>query len=166
MRARSDARLLAFGMRNTSLTLVLLSALFGCGSSGAQTASTTPVQTSEAESAPPASEPAVTSTTPSASGDPLARYAHDVMAVVSRHWTVPQTIPREVMTHLEARIQIDVDANRFPTAGRIAEGSGNAVFDESVTRALADLVLAHEALPPAPTGLEEFGVVRLRLRGR
>lgn len=153
-------------MRNT-LTLLLLLALAGCGSSTTQTASTTPAPSAtQAETATPTAEPAVTSTVPSASGDSLARYAHDVMAVVSRHWTVPQTIPRAEMMHLEARIQIDVDDARFPTAGRIAEGSGNAVFDESVTRALADLVLAHEALPAAPAGLEEFGVVRLRLRGR
>ena len=158
----------------TRLSLVLMLTLSaGCGSTQAAVASpaaaegpSEPAASSSAPSTTTSTTSTSTSTSTSTAGDPLARYARDVMAVVSRHWAIPQTIPREVATHLEARIQIDVDANQMPTAARIVEGSGNATFDESVTRALADVVLAHEALPPPPSGLDEHGVVRLRLRGR
>lgn len=146
----------------------LLTALtLGCGGATQQATTTPSTQEPAAEPASTTTEPAVTSTPASEStGDPLQRYAHDVMAVVSRHWTIPQTIPREEASHLEARIEINVDESQLPTAARIVEGSGNAAFDQSVTHALADLVLAHETLPTPPEGLDQHGVVRLRLRGR
>lgn len=137
----------------------------GCGGTTQQ--ATTPPSSEQPAAEPASTAPAVTSTSASApTGDPLQRYARDVMAVVSRHWTIPQTIPREEASHLEARIEINVDESQSPTAARIVDGSGNVEFDASVTRALADLVLAHETLPPPPEGLDQYGVVRLRLRGR
>ena len=151
----------------TTVALVA-SLVLGCGGA-TQADPTTPSTQAEADG--PAREttpsPGVNSTPASAtSGDPMQRYAHDVMAMVSRHWTIPQTIAREEASHLEARIEINVDENQAPTAARIVEGSGNEAFDASVTRALADLVLAAETLPQPPAGLDQYGVVRLRLRGR
>lgn len=139
--------------------------LAGCGGARTESSTTTP----EPETV--ATEPTETSTadepaSETTSSDALARYGDDVMAMISRHWTVPAAIPPSEVSSLEARIEVTVDDSQFPTAYRIVESSGNALFDASVEEALQALAAAAERLPDPPAGLDDRGHVRLRLRGR
>ena len=127
-------------------------------------------------SAEPAAAPASGSTSEGAGGAggagggeaaSLQEYAALVSGAVRRHWTIPATIAPSEAATLEASIEITFDeASRVPTGHRVLASSGNAVFDASVERGLAELVAAGEPLPNPPAGLDERGRVRLRLRGR
>ena len=151
-------------MNGRALALSISLALVACG--GARAAEPAPVSaTPEPEVVSDTTSP-VDETPSESSSDALARYGHDMMAAVSRYWTIPATLASADSAALEARIEITFDERQIPTGYRIMEGSGNTTFDASVDRALAQLVTEAQPLPSQPPGLDDHGFVRLRLHGR
>jgi outer membrane biosynthesis protein TonB len=170
--ATADAAAGTFPRMNgrTLMALSIAVTLAACGGAQAQGSTTAPTATEADAETGATTETSGTTTAEapepeSAPSDALARYGSDVMEMIRRHWAVPASIPASQVESLQARVEITVDESQFPTTYRIVEGSGNTLFDESVERALRDLVTAAERLPDPPAGLDDRGHVRLRLQG-
>ena len=96
-------------------------------------------------------------------------YRGRLWAFFRRGWSVPTTIPAEVVEELVAVVVIDVADDTRINGFRIARGSGNADFDESVTAQMTRIQQAEGNIPPPP---EEVAAqylgrqVTLNFRGR
>lgn len=96
-------------------------------------------------------------------------YRGRLNAFFRRGWSVPTTIPAEVVQELVAVVVIDISADTHITGFRIGRSSGNADFDQSVEAQLTRITQAEGNIPPPP---EEVAAqylgrqVTLNFRGR
>ncbi len=65
-------------------------------------------------------------------------------------WSVPTTIPDEVVEELTTVVVIDVAADTRINGFRIARGSGNADFDQSVEAQMTRIQQSEGNIPPRP----------------
>ena len=96
-------------------------------------------------------------------------YRGRLNAFFRRGWSVPTTIPDEVVQELVAVVVVDIADDTRITGFRIARTSGNADFDQSVDAQLTRISQAESNIPPPP---EEVAAqylgrqVTLNFRGR
>lgn len=96
-------------------------------------------------------------------------YRGRLWAFFRNGWSVPTTIPDEVVQELTAVVVIDVGDDTRIVSFRIARGSGNPDFDQSVEAQMTRLIQANGNIPPPP---EEVAAqylgrsVTLNFRGR
>jgi outer membrane biosynthesis protein TonB len=96
-------------------------------------------------------------------------YRGRLWAFFRRGWSVPTTIPAEIVEELVAVVVIDVADDTRITGFRIARGSGNADFDESVTAQMTRIQQAEGNIPPPPEEVADQYLgrqVTLNFRGR
>lgn len=96
-------------------------------------------------------------------------YRGRLWAFFRRGWSVPTTIPDAVVEELVAVVVIDVADDTRILGFRIARGSGNADFDESVTAQMTRIQQAEGNIPPPPdeVAAQYLGrQVTLNFRGR
>ena len=67
-----------------------------------------------------------------------------------RGWSVPTTIPREVVEELTAVVVIDVAEDTRITSFRLARSSGNVDFDQSVEAQMTRITQSEPNLPAPP----------------
>jgi hypothetical protein len=96
-------------------------------------------------------------------------YRGRLNAFFRRGWSVPTTIPDEVVQELVAVVVVDVAEDTRISGFRIGRSSGNADFDQSVEAQMTRISQAEANIPPPP---EEVAAqylgrqVTLNFRGR
>ena len=96
-------------------------------------------------------------------------YRGRLWAFFRRGWSVPTTIPVEVVEELVTVVVIEVADDTRVLGFRIARGSGNADFDESVTAQMTRIQQAEGNIPPPPEEVADQYLgrsVTLNFRGR
>jgi len=96
-------------------------------------------------------------------------YRGRLWAFFRRGWSVPTTIPDEVVEELTAVVVIDVGADTRIEGFRVARSSGNADFDESVEAQMTRIQQAEGNIPPPPEEVADQYLgrqVTLNFRGR
>ncbi len=96
-------------------------------------------------------------------------YRGRLWAFFRRGWSVPTTIPDAVVERLVAVVVIDVASDTRITGFRLARGSGNADFDESVSAQMTRIQQAEGNIPPPPDTVADQYLgrqVTLNFRGR
>lgn len=77
-------------------------------------------------------------------------YRGRLWAFFRRGWSVPTTIPDDVLRGLVATVVIDVAADTRISAFRLARSSGNPDFDECVEAQMTRIMQSEPNLPPPP----------------
>ncbi|MBX3273754.1 MAG: TonB C-terminal domain-containing protein [Sandaracinaceae bacterium] len=67
-----------------------------------------------------------------------------------RGWTIPTTLNRNEANALTAAVDIEIGQDLEIVSFRLRSGSGNALFDQSVTEQLARLQSGDQRIPPPP----------------
>lgn len=96
-------------------------------------------------------------------------YAGRLSVFFRRGWTVPTTIPRDEVQELNATAMVQIGDDLKIVGFRLAQPSGNADFDLSVTAQLQRLVDSQTTIPPPPEEMatQYIGQTRpFRFRGR
>ncbi len=96
-------------------------------------------------------------------------YRGRLWAFFRRGWSVPTTIPDALVEKLVAVVVIDVADDTRIQGFRIARGSGNADFDESVTAQMTRIQQSEGNIPPPPEEVADQYLgrqVTLNFRGR
>lgn len=96
-------------------------------------------------------------------------YAGQIYAFFRRGWTVPATIPESERRDLVATVVLTVGENLEITQYRMARGSGNADFDESINARLEAVRAGNTQIPEPPLEVRPNYIgtpFRLRFRGR
>lgn len=96
-------------------------------------------------------------------------YRGRLWAFFRRGWSVPTTIPDEVVEELTTVVVIDVAADTRINGFRIARGSGNADFDQSVEAQMTRIQQSEGNIPPPPEEVADQYLgrqVTLNFRGR